>query len=56
MWLKKFIPSLRVINNISKPLMIYYNNKATIFFSHINKSSGAVKHIDLGYLVVRERV
>jgi hypothetical protein len=36
--------------------MIYCNNKAAVFFSHNNKSSGAVKHIDLKYLVVRERV
>jgi hypothetical protein len=56
MWLKKFIPGLRVADNISKPLTIYYDNKATIFFSHNNMSSGAVKHIDLSYLVMRERV
>jgi hypothetical protein len=52
----KFIPGLRVVDSISKPLTIYCNNKATIFFSHNNKSSGVVKHIDLSYLVVRERV
>jgi hypothetical protein len=40
MWLKIFIPGLRVIDSISRPLMIYYDNKATIFFSHNNKSSG----------------
>jgi hypothetical protein len=56
MWLKFFIPGLRVIDNISKPLMIYCDNKATVFFSHNNKSSGASKHIDIRYLVVRERV
>jgi hypothetical protein len=56
MWLKKFIPGLRVIDNISKSLMIYYDNKDTIFFSYNNKSSGAAKHIDLRYLVVRGRV
>jgi hypothetical protein len=56
MWLKIFIPGLRVIDSISKPLTIYYDNKATIFFLHNIKSSGAVKHIDLRYLVVRERV
>jgi hypothetical protein len=56
MWLKNFIPGLRVVDIISKPLMIYYNNKVTVFFSHNNKSSGATKHIDIRYLVVRERV
>jgi hypothetical protein len=56
MWLKIFIPGLRVINSISKPLTIYCDNKPAVFFSHNNKSSGAFKHIDLRYLVVREIV
>jgi hypothetical protein len=56
MWLKNFIPGLRVIDSISKPLTIYCDNKATVFFSHNNKSSDAFKHIDLRYLIVRERV
>jgi hypothetical protein len=47
---------LRVIDSINKPLTIYYDNKAVVFFSYNNKSSGASKHIDLRYLVVRERV
>jgi hypothetical protein len=55
-WLKSFIPGLRVIDSISKPLTIYYDNKTTIFFSHNNKSSDASKHINLRYLIVRERV
>jgi hypothetical protein len=54
-WLKIFIPSLRVVDSISKPLILYCDNKAVVFFSHNNKSSGAAKHIELKYLVVRER-
>jgi hypothetical protein len=54
-WLKIFIPSLRVVDSISKPLTLYCDNKAVVFFSHNNKSSGAAKHIDLKYRVVRER-
>jgi hypothetical protein len=56
MWLKNLIPGLIVIDSISKPLTIYYDNNATIFFSHNNKSSGASKHIDLRYLIVRKSV
>jgi hypothetical protein len=36
--------------------MLYCDNKATIFFSHNNKSSGSAKHIDLKYLAVGEKV
>jgi hypothetical protein len=45
-----------VIDSISKPLMIYCDNKVVVFFSHNNKSSGSTKNIDFRYLVVRERV
>jgi hypothetical protein len=55
-WLKIFIPDLRVIDSITKPSTIYYDNKTIIFFSYNNKSSATVKHIDLTYLVVRKRV
>jgi hypothetical protein len=54
--LKKFIPGLRVIDSISKLLTLYCDNKAAVFFSHNNRLSEAVKHINLKYLVVRERV
>jgi hypothetical protein len=45
-----------VVDSISKPLTLYCDNKAAVFFSHNNKSSGVAKHIDLRYLVMRERV
>jgi hypothetical protein len=48
---KIFIPVIRVVDSISKPPTIYCDNKTTVFIS-----SGAAKHIDIRYLVVRERV
>jgi hypothetical protein len=45
-----------VVDNINKPLTIYCNNKAAVFFSHNNKSSGATMYIDLRYLIVKERI
>jgi hypothetical protein len=56
MWLRNFMPGLRVIDSISKPSTIYCNNNTAVFFSHNNKSSGTAKHIDLRYLLVIERV
>jgi hypothetical protein len=55
-WLKIFIPNLRVIDSIHKSLTMYYDNKGAIFFSHNKKSSETLKHIDLRHLIVRERV
>jgi hypothetical protein len=53
-WLKKFVPRLRVVDNISRPLTIYCDNKSTVFFSSNNKSSDATKHIDIKYFVVKD--
>jgi hypothetical protein len=55
-WLKKFVPGLRVVDNILRSLTIYCNNKSAIFFSSNNKSSDVVKHIDIKYFVVKDRV
>jgi hypothetical protein len=55
-WLKKFVPGLRVVDSISGPLTIYYDNKSAVFFSSNNKSSDDVKHIDIKYFVVKDRV
>jgi hypothetical protein len=55
-WLKKFVPGLRVVNSISRPLTLYCYNKSTVFFLSNNKSSDAAKHIDIKYFVVKDRV
>jgi hypothetical protein len=46
-WLKKFVPGLKVVDNISIPLTLYCDNKSTVSFSSNNKSSDAAKHIDI---------
>jgi hypothetical protein len=40
-WIKKFVPRLRVVDSIERPLRIYWGNELAVFFSHNNKSSGA---------------
>jgi hypothetical protein len=55
LWLKKSVSRLRVVDNNSRPLTIYFDNKSTIFFSSNNKSSDATKHIDIKYFVVKDR-
>jgi hypothetical protein len=39
-WIKKFVPGLRVVDSIERPLRIYCDNEPAVFFSHNNKSSG----------------
>jgi hypothetical protein len=55
-WLKNFIPGLRVVDSISKPLTLYCDNQLAVIYSSNNKSSGATKHIDIKYYVVEDRV
>jgi hypothetical protein len=55
-WLKNFVPRLRVVDNISRPLTIYCNNKSTVFFSSNNKSNDAAKHINIKYFIVKDRI
>jgi hypothetical protein len=55
-WLKKFIPGLKVIDNINEPLRLYCDNNSTVHYAHNNRSSGAAKHIDIMYYVVKDKV
>jgi hypothetical protein len=56
MWLKKFVPGLRVVENIERPLKLYCDNEPAIFYTHNNKSSDAAKHIKIKFYVVKECV
>jgi len=55
-WLKKFVPGLKVVDSIEKPLKLYCDNEPAVFYAHNNKSSGAAKHIDIKFYVVKEQV
>ena len=54
--LRNFVIRLRILGGIERPLKIYYDNKSTIIYSNNNKSSLKSKHIDIKFLVVKERV
>jgi hypothetical protein len=55
-WLKKFIPGLKVVDNIHKPLKLYCDNNSVVQYAHNNKLSGAAKHIDIKYYIVKDKV
>ncbi|XP_075088456.1 secreted RxLR effector protein 161-like [Nicotiana tabacum] len=56
LWLKNFISGLRIVDSISRPLRIFCDNSAAVFFSKNNKSGKRSKHIDIKYLMVRDYV
>ncbi|KAL6322011.1 hypothetical protein AAG906_003152 [Vitis piasezkii] len=55
-WLRNFITGLCIIDGIERPLRINRDNKAKELYSKNNRSSSKSKHIDLKFLVVKERV
>ena len=55
-WLKKFMPGLKVVDDIHKPLKLYYGNNPAVCYTHNNRSNGAAKHIDIKYYVVKDKV
>ncbi|KAK8366286.1 hypothetical protein V6Z12_A02G111500 [Gossypium hirsutum] len=55
-WLKSSIFGLRLIDSISRLLMIYYDNSAIVFMAKNNKSGSRSKHINIKYLAIREHV
>lgn len=56
LWLRNFISGLGVVDSIAKPMTIYCDNSATVFFSKNDKYSNSSKHMEVKYLVDRERV
>ncbi|XP_008385535.1 uncharacterized protein [Malus domestica] len=49
-WLRNLVRGLNVMDNIEKPLKLYCDNKAAVFFSKNNKRSLANRLMDMKYL------
>ena len=56
LWLRNFIIGLKIVDSISRPLKIFCDNSAVVFFSKNNKSGSRSKHIEIKCLKVRENV
>ena len=52
----KFMPGLKVVDDIYKPLKLYCDNNPAVCYAHNNKSSGVAKHIDIKYYAVKDKV
>jgi hypothetical protein len=56
LWLQNFVSRFSLVYNIEKPLRIYYDNSAAVFFSKNDKYSKGAKHMNLKFLSVKEEV
>jgi hypothetical protein len=52
-WLRNLVMRLRVVDSVARPLRIFCDNSAAVFFTKNNKRSNGSKHLDLKYLSVR---
>ncbi|KAF5934643.1 hypothetical protein HYC85_030814 [Camellia sinensis] len=55
-WLRNFVTRLRILEGIERPLKLYNDNKSAVLCSNNNRSLTKSKHIDIKFLVVKERV
>ena len=55
-WLKNFVIGLQIVEGIERPLKLYCDNKSVVLYSNNNRSSIKSNHIDIKFLVVKERV
>ena len=55
-WLRNFVIKLCILCGNERSLKIYCDNKPTVMYSNNNRSSLKSKHIDIKFLVVKERV
>ena len=55
-WLRNFVTWLRILGSIERPLKLYCDNRSDVLYSNNNRSSSKSKHIDIKFLVVKERV
>ncbi|GJY30989.1 retrovirus-related pol polyprotein from transposon TNT 1-94 [Tanacetum coccineum] len=56
LWLRNFISGLGVVDTLIKPLKIYCDNAATIFFSKNDKYSKGAKHMDIQFFIVKQEI
>ncbi|CAL2265536.1 unnamed protein product [Prunus armeniaca] len=56
LWIKNFVTFMKLVANIDKPLKIYSDNKAAIYFAKNNKRTSASRIMDVKYLSLQDKV
>ena len=55
-WLRNFIGDLKVVDSVQRPIKMFCDNSAAVFFSKNNKRTSASRLLDVKFLKVREKV
>ena len=55
-WLKKFMPGLKVVDDMHRPLKLYCDNEPVVTYAHNNRSSNVAEHNDIKFYVIKDKV
>ena len=55
-WMRIFFSTLGVVDSISRPLKLFYDNSAAVAFSKNTRSISCSKHIDVKFYFVKEKM
>ncbi|TQE08250.1 hypothetical protein C1H46_006217 [Malus baccata] len=55
-WLRNFIADMKIVDSVKRPVKMYCDNNAAVFFSKNNKRTSASRLMDVKFLKVREKV
>ena len=55
-WLRNFVTGLQIVAGVERPLKLFCDNKSAVMYSNNNRSNTKSKHVDIKFLVVKERV
>ena len=55
-WVRNLILVLQVVDSISRPIVIYCDNNASMLYSKNNKISMGFKNMEIKYLTVKDLV
>ena len=55
-WLRNFVTGLRIVDTIERLLKIFCDHNSEVLYSNNTRSSAKSNHIDIKFLIVKERV
>ena len=55
-WLRNLISELSIVDSVTRPILLYWDNLAAVLFAKNNKNISGSKHMDIKYLTTKELV
>lgn len=55
-WLRNFIANMKIVDSVKRPMKMFCDNNADVFFSKNNKMTSTSRLMDVKFLKVREKV